>query len=84
MWFFPRDAIPLDITSDSPDPTLWGDPVAHFPFGDNCNWTHFQSHKIVLDNTFCGDWAGVVYNSDGCNGMCTTFVSNNPSKYSFL
>jgi hypothetical protein len=30
IFFFPRNAIPADITSGNPDPTKWGLPNANF------------------------------------------------------
>lgn len=76
VWFFSRDEIPQDITSQNPDPTSWGTPTAIFP-STGCDMaTHFYSHTIVLDTTICGDWAGPQYASSGCPGTCQEAVAN--------
>ena len=87
-WFFPRSgSVPSDITSSSPDPTTWGTPDAQFS-GPDCNIDdHFLEHKIVLDTTFCGDWAenqdvwsaGPVCSTKAAT--CIDYVSSNPSDF---
>jgi len=81
IYFFPRNAIPSDISSGNPNPDNWGTPAANFPFGSNCPSNFYQNHQIVLDNTFCGDWAGAVFGSMGCSGSCQSYVQNNPSAF---
>jgi len=82
MWFFPRSAIPNDITSGNPNPGSWGTPYANFVFGSNCPSSHFYNHQVIFDLTFCGDWCGSVFSSD-CPGMgdCNSYVQNNPSAF---
>ncbi|KAJ3111779.1 hypothetical protein HK100_002560 [Physocladia obscura] len=85
IWFFPRNAIPSDITAGAPNPAGWGTPSANWPLGSLCSPTFFSNMQIVLDTTFCGDWAGAVYGT-GCTGgsglaACNTFVLNNPSAF---
>ena len=84
IWFFPRSAIPSDITSGNPDPSGWGLATAGFSGGCNIGST-FQSQQIVFDTTFCGDWAGNVWSSDPvCSSKastCQAFVQNNPSAF---
>jgi hypothetical protein len=46
IWFFPRGAIPSDITSGSPDPTGWGTATASFSGGCDID-SHFQNLQIV-------------------------------------
>jgi len=73
-WFFPRNAIPQDITTKTPNPSTWGNPAASFIGGYSCNIAnHFRNHRITFDITFCGDWAGVVVPN------CASTVKNNPS-----
>jgi len=80
MYFFPRSQIPGDIKN--PDPNSWGKPYAWFELGPDCPANHFQSHTIVINLTFCGDWAGNVFSSDcGGNGNCADFVRNNPTQF---
>lgn len=83
VWFFPRSSIPSDITSGAPNPDSWGTPSANFPFTTGtCSTSYFQNLQIVINLTFCGDWAGAVYGSSGCPSTCTDYVGNNPSDFS--
>ena len=46
IWFFPRYAIPGDISSGNPDPSGWGTPLASF--SGNCDIdSHFGPQQIV-------------------------------------
>ncbi|KAE8449223.1 hypothetical protein EG329_008390 [Mollisiaceae sp. DMI_Dod_QoI] len=88
IWNFPRSAIPADITSGSPDPSTWSTPVSAFSSGANggCNIdSHFSGHNIVFDTTFCGDWAGNVWDSSStCSKLastCDTYVAANPAAF---
>ncbi|KIX01399.1 uncharacterized protein Z518_09125 [Rhinocladiella mackenziei CBS 650.93] len=84
IWFFPRSAIPSDISSGNPDPSNWGSPTASFSGGCEID-QYFNNHQIVFDTTFCGDWAGNVWNTDStCSSKaatCQSFVQNNPSAF---
>ncbi|OAP63931.1 hypothetical protein AYL99_03158 [Fonsecaea erecta] len=84
IWFFSRSAIPSDISSGSPDPSNWGQPLASFSGGCNID-EFFNNNQIVFDTTFCGDWAGNVWTSDPVCGSkastCESFVQNNPSAF---
>ncbi|KAI8082170.1 concanavalin A-like lectin/glucanase domain-containing protein [Thamnidium elegans] len=80
VWFFTRSSIPGDITSNNPNPDTWGLPVAAFPF-QSCPANKFKDLKIVLNLTFCGDWAGGVYGNSGCPSTCVDFVKNTPSAF---
>ena len=86
IWFFPRGAIPADITAGTPAPAGWGVPAANFPGGASCDIaSHFRDHRIVFDTTFCGDWAGAVFNTDPiCSAKapsCQAFVAENPAAF---
>jgi len=85
IWFFPRQSIPGDISRGTPDPAGWGTPAAAFPFAGTgpgtCAASNFANHGIVIDNTFCGDWAGSTFNQNGCSGSCQSFVQNNPAAF---
>jgi hypothetical protein len=61
VWFFERSAIPADIKSGTPNPSGWGKPFANFPLGDNCNSNKFKDMQIIINQAFCGDWAGKTY-----------------------
>jgi len=80
IWLFPRGKIPTDIQKHQPNPAGWGDPRGRFTFNQGCVGSqYFYNHGIIIDNTFCGDWAGAVY--PGGNGACQQFVQNNPSAF---
>ncbi|KAH7339326.1 hypothetical protein B0J17DRAFT_654763 [Rhizoctonia solani] len=85
VWFWSRDGylVPEDVRNGASrvKPEFWGPPVADFP-ADNCDMkSHFGSHEIVFDLTFCGDWAGNEYPNSGCPGTCVDFVDNNPKAF---
>ncbi|CAM0140376.1 hypothetical protein VKS41_006384 [Umbelopsis sp. WA50703] len=82
IWWYPRNGIPADITSGAPDPSTWRSPDAAFPLGSSCPNDFFANQQIVVDLTFCGDWAGNVYSTSGCPGSsCQDYVQNNPSAF---
>lgn len=86
VWFFPRSSIPADITAGLPNPGSWGSPLAKFAGVNGCSIDdYFNNNQIVFDTTFCGDWAGNVWASDGeCSSLantCQDYVSNNPSAF---
>ena len=85
LWFFPRGSIPNDIATDTPDPTSsgWGTPRAVFQ-GDSNMDTHFHNQSIILDTTFCGQWAGRVWITSECASLaptCEEYVTSNPSAF---
>ncbi|CAE6439175.1 unnamed protein product [Rhizoctonia solani] len=88
VWFWARDdaTVPDDVRKGAAgvQPELWGLPVADFP-ANNCDMkSHFGSHEIVFDLTFCGDWAGNEYlysQVSKCPGTCVDFVDNNPQAF---
>ncbi|KAI8390125.1 1,3(4)-beta-glucanase [Blakeslea trispora] len=80
-WFFPRNSIPGDITSGNPNPNAWGTPIASFPFGNHCPSSKFRDHNVIINLTFCGDWAGSVYGNYKCPSNCVDYVKNNPGAF---
>jgi len=82
MFYFPRNGIPNDITSQTPNPNSWGTPYAYFQFGNNCPTTHFSQQRMVIDLTFCGDYAGLYFKTQcPTMGVCSDFVKNNPTAF---
>jgi hypothetical protein len=87
VWFFSRNAIPADIANGSPDPSTWGEPTAKFNGGTTCDMDKFfRDHRIVINTTFCGDWAGQVWaqNSE-CMALastCQEYVMSKPEAFS--
>ena len=85
IWFFPRNAIPADITARRPVTGNWGTPLVAFNGGSGCNIdNHFRNQNLVFDTTFCGDWAGSVWGQSGCASQastCEAYVAGNPWAY---
>lgn len=69
IWFWPSGSEPEDVSSSAQviDESTWGTPTATFPSSDQCTLDdHFDAHQIVLNLTFCGDWAGELsFRSNG-------------------
>lgn len=82
-YYFPRSTIPADITANSPNVSSWGLPYAQFTLGGDCPTSHFNSMTMILDLTFCGDWAGSEFASECPNlGTCENYVQMNPDMFS--
>lgn len=88
VWFFTHDATPIDITDGRPDPGSWGLPMARFVGSPGCDLDAiFREHNIIINTTFCGDWAGAeaVWNNNPiCSGLaptCQEYVGNNPEEF---
>ncbi|CAE6413471.1 unnamed protein product [Rhizoctonia solani] len=95
IYFFPRNAIPSDITSEAPQPSTWGIPSGNWP-STNCDpATYLKNHQIIFTNTVCGDWAGSVGSwaaagvggqTDSCSastgvGTCLDYMRNNGAAF---
>ncbi|KAI0391204.1 glycoside hydrolase family 16 protein [Xylariaceae sp. FL0594] len=86
VFFFPRSgSIPADLQAGSPDPSKWGTPLASFSGGSCDIDSFFSNHQIVFDTTFCGQWAGTVWNQDAvCAAKaptCQEYVAKNPADF---
>ena len=83
VYFFPRGSIPSDITSGSPDPAGWSEPLARFE--GSCDIAaNFTNLQIVIDTGFCGAWAGGQWSTSSCGllaSSCENFVAQNPSAF---
>ncbi|KAH6910650.1 family 16 glycosyl hydrolase [Coprinopsis sp. MPI-PUGE-AT-0042] len=67
---FYRAAVPADIPAGAPNPKKWGRPSALLgPEGCEIE-KFFKDHTIVINITFCGDWAGNSYAATKCPGTC--------------
>ncbi|KAF8270879.1 2 beta-glucan [Lactarius quietus] len=75
--------IPSDVLNgaSSIDTDKWGSPTASFP-NTQCDINSmFAPANIIINLTFCGDWAGAVYGNSGCPGTCVDYVNNNPAAF---
>ncbi|KAJ7349959.1 endo-beta-glucanase [Mycena albidolilacea] len=87
VWFWPRNdpAVPADVKAGggSVDTDNWGTPSATFPSTTCDIEEHFAAHNIIINLTFCGDWAGQapIYASSGCPSTCNDFVNTNPAAF---
>ncbi|QRV79827.1 glycoside hydrolase family 16 protein [Ceratobasidium sp. AG-Ba] len=82
-WFFPRNAIPVDMASAHPDPSTWGTPTAAWPESGCDSSKHFGPQTLIFDISVCGSWAGEtsVFQSTCPNqGSCLDLVRN-PRNY---
>lgn len=80
VWFFPRSAIPGDITAGEPNPSGWQSPFANWPASTCPPNQYFNNNNAIFDLTFCGDWAGAAWSSSGCAdstgySACSDYVS---------
>jgi len=89
IWFFRRTAVPASIIANDPNPAKdFGRPTANFQGSCEID-DHFAKHNIILDNTFCGDYAGNSYGSTTCPMVanetgyqsCQEYVAKNPSAF---
>merc|ERR1719282_1387345 len=91
VWFFTHSEVPSDLLTTHPNPNLWKKTKhAHFP-STNCNTSkHFRSQRIVINNTFCGGYAGYSFLDDKCPNTrvgssqmenCIEFVRNHPDSF---
>ncbi|KAF7320866.1 Glycoside hydrolase family 16 protein [Mycena chlorophos] len=87
VWFWGRQAsdVPEGVRTGGTtvDTGNWGTPTADFPNTD-CNISKFfDANNIIINLTFCGDWAGQasIYASSGCPSTCVNYVDQNPSAF---
>ncbi|KAG9100553.1 hypothetical protein FRC06_003969 [Ceratobasidium sp. 370] len=87
VWFWPRNSatVPAAVKSgaNSVDTSSFGTPFASF-VNTSCDIAgHFGPENIIINLTFCGDWAGNtdVYAGSGCPSTCVDYVNNNPAAF---
>ncbi|KAG9124208.1 hypothetical protein FRC07_012404 [Ceratobasidium sp. 392] len=87
VWFWPRNSgsVPAAVKSgaSSVDTSTFGQPFASF-VNSQCDIANkFKGNNIVINLTFCGDWAGNadVYRASGCPSTCVDYVNNNPAAF---
>jgi hypothetical protein len=89
IWFFARgSSVKANLLSSSPNPSTWGPPMAKFTGGGCSIPNSFKNLQIIFDTTFCGDWAGNVWDSNPtCKAKaatCTQYVGQNPSAFASM
>ncbi|KIM37388.1 glycoside hydrolase family 16 protein [Hebeloma cylindrosporum] len=85
VWFWPRNDpwVPWEIKFGGLklNSRFWGPPTAYFP-NTSCDLAkYFAENNIIINLTFCGDWAGNAYGQSGCPSTCVDFVNNNPTAF---
>ncbi|KDQ21503.1 glycoside hydrolase family 16 protein [Botryobasidium botryosum FD-172 SS1] len=84
VWFWPRNGrVPNDVRNgqSSVNTDAWGTPAVKFTSNSDDMSQCFDTHEILFDLTFCGDYAGGVYEQSGCPSTCEDYVDNNPSAF---
>ncbi|KIJ63545.1 glycoside hydrolase family 16 protein [Hydnomerulius pinastri MD-312] len=87
IYFWERGSTSVPSDVKTPGSTVntsnWGTPAAYFPNTDCDLSSHFGPHNIIINLTFCGDWAGnsAVYAASGCPSTCVDYVNQNPSAF---
>ncbi|KAG8874591.1 hypothetical protein FRB98_008350 [Tulasnella sp. 332] len=91
MWFWARDDphVPFEVRWSSTQGVRrkgqistrnWGIPYANFGEGAGCDLSKFQPQNIIINLTFCGDWAGNAYPAD-CPKTCIRHVEEDPASF---
>ncbi|KAJ6582244.1 hypothetical protein B0H19DRAFT_984373 [Mycena capillaripes] len=87
VWFWSRKAtnVPADVRAGGTAVNTgnWGTPTASFP-NTSCNFPQFfDANNIIINLTFCGDWAGQasIYAASGCPSTCNSYVDSNPAAF---
>ncbi|KAE9376144.1 glycoside hydrolase family 16 protein [Stipitochalara longipes BDJ] len=80
VWFFDSGTTPSDILAGTPEPALWGEPVANFQ--GSCDIDNsFSQDSIVFDLDFCTTLVEANWAADGCNSLaatCREYVASFP------
>lgn len=79
-WVWARGAEPADVKSGRPNPASWGKPMSLFQLGSSCPPAFFKTMQIVINLTFCGDWAGNTFpqmcpSVQSKYGSCNNYIS---------
>ncbi|KAF8319716.1 hypothetical protein DL93DRAFT_110943 [Clavulina sp. PMI_390] len=87
VWFWPRNSanVPAGVKNGGSNLNTanFGTPFANFVNTDCDISSHFGPHHIIINLTFCGDWAGQqsLYAAAGCPGTCVDYVNNHPAAF---
>jgi len=85
VWFWARNdpLVPAEVANGAGqvNPAHYGKLYANF-VNNNCDiGGHLGPNNIIINLTFCGDWAGNNYPSS-CPQTCTAYVNTVPSAFS--
>ncbi|KAJ7639603.1 glycoside hydrolase family 16 protein [Mycena polygramma] len=87
VWFWSRNdaSVPADVKAGNTavNTDTWGTPTANFP-NTSCDISEFfDANNIIINLTFCGDWAGqaAIYAQSGCPSTCNSYVDANPTAF---
>jgi len=82
VWMWNRADIPEDVRLGKPRVSTWPAPYVSFRIGPGtmCPREHFANHKLVINQDFCGAWAGVKFARAGVHPPgpqgCSDYVSD--------
>jgi hypothetical protein len=85
VWFFARNdgSAPASVSNPGQtlDTTSFPQPGSVFT-NQSCDFKqHFGALNIVINLTLCGDWAGSLFNANGCPGSCVDLVNQQPAAF---
>ncbi|KAG8795235.1 hypothetical protein FRC12_016876 [Ceratobasidium sp. 428] len=69
VFFFPREAVPSDITFEQPMPSTWGMPVGNWPAQSCDPFTFMKDHVMVFNIALCGELAESNWNTANVGGQ---------------
>jgi hypothetical protein len=79
LWFFPDPATtPIRdvLTADTLDVSTLGPPLGQHVLPDkDCDPSHFQNLRMVINLAICGDWAGNVACNDGADKLGISYTA---------
>lgn len=88
IWFWGRKDknVPLSVKNGWPSICTkeFGTPVAVWESSNTCEFDKiFGPENIIINLTFCGDWAGQdpIFTAAGCPGTCIDYVNNKPESF---
>ncbi|KAF1949778.1 hypothetical protein CC80DRAFT_428416 [Byssothecium circinans] len=88
-WHLAREDVPADLRTVTPDPRKWGRPAMDFGPGTCDIAKAWRKLTIVLNITFCGDWAAEESSCATCKkwtgvANCEAFVSAHPEAFDYV
>ena len=85
VWQFNRTDIPGDIFNETPDPSTWRMPDAHFMASDGQSLEdYFYSLRMVFNTDVCGSWIDKVWADSECAYLaptCAEYAAQNSTAF---